>query len=191
MPYSPIQMAEAFIRAGELPDALDALDAHLTAQPADDTARRLRIEVRRRIGSDDHLRAALDDLAALTAPSADDRAQESVLHYELNDWAAACRALEAARALRPDDERLTERLVWLLEKGGDLAAARALAEAQHPSWRWLQTAGDLAREMGDLPHAAAHYRAALADFDSRAGASSAFRTNLRAQIADKLTDIGG
>ena len=191
MPYSPLQLAEAFIRAGELVDALDALDAHLTAQPADDEARRLRASVQQRIGGADHLRAALADLAALTLPSADDHAQESVLHYELDDWATACHALETACALRPHDERLTERLVWLLEKGGDLAAARALAEAQPVTWRWAQTAGDLARAQGDDGGAAAHYRAALADFDLRAGAGSAFMTHLRAQITEKLAAMGG
>lgn len=189
MAYAPLQLAEAFIRAGELVDALEALDAHLEAQPGDDEARRLRVSVQRRIGGDDHLRAALADLAALTQPSADDRAQESVLYYELEDWPAACRALQAACALRPGDERLTERLVWLLEKGGDLAGARALAEAQTPSWRWAQTAGDLAREQNDLAGAGRHYRTALADFDARSGPGSAFMAHLRQQIADKLAGV--
>ena len=51
--YSPIELAEAFIRTGELADALDALNPHLEAQPNDETALRLRAAVLMRLPGED------------------------------------------------------------------------------------------------------------------------------------------
>ncbi|MBZ0278924.1 MAG: tetratricopeptide repeat protein, partial [Anaerolineae bacterium] len=45
MGYSPMQLAEAFIKTGELTDALDALNQQLETVPQDDYARRLRSQV--------------------------------------------------------------------------------------------------------------------------------------------------
>ena len=44
--YNPITLADAFIQAGELDDALDALNQHLEANPSDDDARRVDIDMR-------------------------------------------------------------------------------------------------------------------------------------------------
>ena len=43
MGYSPLQLAQAFIKTGEIEDALDALNQHLEATPSDDETRRLRV----------------------------------------------------------------------------------------------------------------------------------------------------
>ncbi|MEO1163713.1 MAG: tetratricopeptide repeat protein, partial [Chloroflexota bacterium] len=45
MAYTPMQLAETFLKTGELEDALDALNQQLEAEPADEEARRLRVQV--------------------------------------------------------------------------------------------------------------------------------------------------
>lgn len=165
MAYSPLQMAEAFIRAGELMDALEALDRHLSAQAGDDNARRLRAAVLQRLPGEGRQRAALDDLDHLTQPTAEDWVQRSIISQALDDWEAANAAMEQARRLKPDDERMTERYLLTLEKSHREAAAGALLDSLPRTWRWLQLAGDLAGRSGDKKAALACYNAALEHLD--------------------------
>ncbi len=88
MGYSPMELAEAFIQTGELPDALDALNQQLTAYPDDETARRLRAQVLMRLPGEEHLRAALHDLDQLASPTAEDGLLRGILLEQLGAYEA-------------------------------------------------------------------------------------------------------
>lgn len=161
-PYSAMQLAEAFIRTGELADALEALNSHLEAQPHDKDALRLRASVLMRLPGEDYARAALADLEALGDKSADDYVQQSVIwQLGLGDWAQAVKATEQAHNLAPDDERITERLLMLYEQVGEIDRAQKLIATLPESWRWLQLAGDLALRTNQAETAIDHYNKAL------------------------------
>ncbi|MFW5772892.1 MAG: hypothetical protein ACOCZH_06155 [Phototrophicaceae bacterium] len=171
MSYTPLQLAEAFIQAGELADALDALNTHLAAEPADDGARRLRAAVRLRLATVDDLHAALADLDSLTEAQPHDAITRSAVLERLGDIPAALDTLRRAHGDAPDDDRLAERLLQLLRAAGHLADARALAQARADAdlddWRWATWAGDLAAALDDPAAAEAHYTRALATLASR------------------------
>lgn len=151
MPYSPLELAEAFIKTGELPDALDALNTHLAQSPQDADARRMRAGVHLRL---DQLQAALADLAGLDAP--DDRLMRATIHERMGDLEQALAAVEGE-----GEDRLIERRLDLLHKLGRIPAARTLADGLPRVWRWSQWSGDLAMAAGDDAAAVGHYSAAL------------------------------
>jgi len=183
MPYSPMQMAEAFINAGEISDALDVLNTHLDANPEDQAARRLRAAVRLRLDDPAEYRAALADMDALSALDADDLVQRSIILQRLGDWAGANVAMEQARTLKPDDDRITERYLTTLEMSGQRDVARALVNKLPQTWRWQQIAGDLARNAGDLKAAVNHYTAALQGLEQKMDTThDAFGANLKAVL---------
>jgi tetratricopeptide (TPR) repeat protein len=169
MPYSPMQLAEAFIKTGELTDALDALNQQLTEQPTDDEARRLRADVLLRLAEVDYLKAALADLQALTEYTAADYQRESVLHERLGDMDKALAVMHKARQLSPDDERLTERLLNLHISQKQYAEALERIREQVQSWRWLQYEGDVLVLSGDDKLAIAKYEAVLELLEEQVG----------------------
>lgn len=188
MPYSPLELADAFIRAGELEDALDALNQQLADPAADqrDDTLRLRAAVLARFPDQpERLRAALGDYAALAAPTADDEDRRAALHERLGDVRAAVDALGRARALAPDDSRLTERQVALLVEHGWLDEAAALVAALPETWQWLTWRGDIAIDRKRDAEALGHYAAALALFEAHVDQSSKLAANLRAQLLIK------
>jgi tetratricopeptide (TPR) repeat protein len=162
---SALELAEAFIRAGELSDALETLDKQLADNPADDPARRLRADVLMRLPG--KAQAALADFDRLTQVTAEDETQRSVVYQNMNDWARANAAMARAYALRPDDEWIIERYITTLERSDQMDAARKLVADQPWTWRWLQIAGDLARRAGELQSALAYYEAAIQHLDTR------------------------
>jgi len=188
MPYDPLQLAEAFIRAGELADALDVLSAHLAAQPDDGSALRLRAAVLLRQGDPASLQAALADLAALPVSTADDLAQQSIIYERVGITDAALDTAREALALRPTDERLAERLVWLLAACGDLLGALEVVRAQPRTWRWLEREGDVLGQIGDYTTAAARYGLALAQLEVAFPADHAFANGLRAAVLLKRAE---
>jgi Flp pilus assembly protein TadD len=169
MPYSPMELAEVFIKTGELTDALDALNQQLEQQSQDDEARRLRIDVLLRLADADYLQQALTDINALSTIIADDYQRESVLHERLGDTAKAVEVMSKAHKLTPDDERLSERLLNLLMNHKQYAAALELVREQAKSWRWLQYEGDVLALMGDDTLATARYGLVLAQLDELEG----------------------
>lgn len=161
--YSPVELAEAFIRTGELADALDALNPHLEANPSDVVALRLRAAVLMRLPGEDYARAALADLDKLDVKTADDYVQQSVIwQLGLGDWSQAVKSTEQAHQLSPDDERITERLLMLYDHVGELDKAQALITMLPQTWRWLQLAGDLAQKANQPEAAIDHYNKATA-----------------------------
>ena len=160
--YSPIELAEAFIRTGELSDALDALNPHLEANPTDETALRLRAAVLMRLPGEDHARAALADLDKLNSKTADDYMQQSVIwQLGLGDWSQAVNSTEQAHHLVPNDERISERLLMLYDQVGELSQAQALIATLPETWRWLQLAGDLAQKANQSERAIELYNKAV------------------------------
>lgn len=162
MSYNPMQLAGAFIQAGELDDALDALDTALSAHPGDEAALSLRAQVLARFPGEDSARRALADLAALSQPTPDDALLAARLHAENGDLPAALAAIEDGLTRHPNNPRLTERLLGLLHAHGATAQARSVAGSlPADDWHWCVWRGDLAAAAGDEAAALDHYTAAL------------------------------
>lgn len=182
MPFTPMQLAESFIRTGELADALDALNEHLGNEPGDIEALRLRAATLMHLGETEQLRQALADLDAIPEPDIEDLQQRSLIAERLRDRPAAIAAARAALDKSPGDERIAERLVHLLAAAGDLDAAIELVRQQPRTWRWLRWEGDLLALSGDDMLATARYGLALAQLDEVAGIDDAYRRTLRGPI---------
>lgn len=162
MPYSPLELANAFIQTGELTDALDALNQQLMASPMDDDARRLRIETLMRFKDDEHLQMALADLDQLANLAVDDLYKRSVIQEKPGHLDAALASIAAALHHEPTSERLIERQVHLLRSRGDYVAALRILESLPLTWRWQQWRGDLAVLAGKPDDAIRWYTDALA-----------------------------
>ncbi len=181
MAYSPLERADAFIRAGELSDALDALNEHLTHNPADDDVRRLRVQVVLRLDAPAYLRSGLDDLDALTSPTPQDAYTRSVLLEKLGDLPAALAAARAATQT-PDtaaQSRATERLLGLLQKHGETEAALQLALEND----WVQWVANMALELADAHTAIDYYTQALARVGKlKTVTAAAIAENIRGRV---------
>ncbi len=152
--HTALELAEAFIQAGELDDALAALDEHLAEYPDDSDVRRLRIDVLLRLPG--RARAALDDLGLLP----DDPLLRYQIFERLGDHAAAFAAVEQAWDQAPDP-RTAELLLRLLEQRREVEKAlRVLADLPKTS-NWLEWSGDFHALKGDCPAAVEYFCAAL------------------------------
>ncbi|MCI0352746.1 MAG: hypothetical protein L0Z53_25270, partial [Acidobacteriales bacterium] len=195
MPYTPLQMAEAFIQAGELLDAADALTQHLEANPSDDAARRLRAQVYLRMRSEEHYHAALADLDQLAAPTLDDEVTRAIALEYLSDMEGAIQAVERARAAYPNDESIAERYFFMLMARRRYAEARALLDTMPQSWDWLEKAGDLASEYEGETQAIQYFSQAIerleTQFDTSADAfAQSIKSNLLAKRAQMYATLG-
>lgn len=166
-PPTLLEQAAALLQAGELTDALAALNQQLEAHPTDDPARRLRAGVLRHLGGEAARRAALADLAQLADPTADDAIQQAQLLEALDDLPAALAVLAQAAARWPQHERLAERRIALLLRQGQAETALAVVRQMPQTWHWLQTEGDILAALGDDVTATARYGLALAQLDSQ------------------------
>lgn len=165
MPYTPLQLAEAFMKTGELDDALAALDDHLAVHPADDAVLRMRAAVLLRLGTPEQLKRALADLDRISMPAADDWVQRSITLERQGDLAQAVEMMHIARQHQPDDERTTERLVQLEIAHGNLEAALQVVRSQARNWRWLQWEADILVMLGNDVLASARYGLVLAQLN--------------------------
>lgn len=175
MTYSPMQLADAFISAGELDDALQALDQQLDATPTDDNARRLRVQVLMRLGGKQQLEQALHDLNQLP-PQPVDGHMRSVVLERLGRPQAALAAAQAALDAAKDKRlasRLLERVLGLMRQQGHIKNALRLA-LRHD---WVQWAADAAADLHDDAQAITYYTQALARIDG-----------LRGQVAAQIVD---
>lgn len=183
MTYSPMELAEAYLKTGELDYALDALNEHLSVQHDDDTARRLRVQVLLRQADTSSLQTALADSAALAEKDSDDWQRLSVIYERLGQVETAIDTLRQALISAPDTERLIERLLALLLQTQAYEAALHLVREQPRTWRWLEREGDLLALMGDDMLATARYGLVLAQLeDFRAQMSPAYWDALRARV---------
>lgn len=169
MPYTPMQLAEAFLKTGEIPDALDALNQELEQSPENELARRLRIQVLSSLAGEANLNQALADFASLDLSSAEDYQRLSILHERLGNISTAIESIAKARELAPQDERLTERYLDLLLVQKDYSSALELVRQQSPTWRWLEREGDILALMGDDTTASARYGLVLAHLEQFEG----------------------
>lgn len=158
-PYTPMQLAEAFIDAGELDDALDALNQQLTAQPNDEHARRLRAQVLLRTGTAQALEDALSDLTSIQQ-TPHDHLTRSTLHERRGALQDALAAAQTAQALTSDDRlraRALERVLDLMRKQGQLEQALEIALEND----WVQWAADAAVDLNNDRRAVDYYTQAL------------------------------
>lgn len=165
MPYSPMELAEAFLKTGELDDALDALNQQLEQQQNDTTARRLRIQVLMRQNNEENLQQALADFEKLATPSAEDYQTASIVYQRLGNLDAAIKAMKQGKEQAVNDERMTERLLELLLSNTAYADALILIRQQKRAWRWLEREGDVLVLMGDDTMATARYGLVLAQLE--------------------------
>ncbi len=162
MPYTPLQLAEAYIQTGELHDALDALDQQLAAHPQDDVALRLRAAVLLRLPGPRNLQEALATLDQIATPTTQDDIQRSIILERDGDLYGALAIMRTAHQAEPETGRITERLLKLLIAGGAVDEALAIIRQQPRTWRWLQWEGDLLVLTEDDRMATARYGLALA-----------------------------
>lgn len=165
MQYTPMQLAEAFIQAGELNDALEALDVHLEENPRDDTGLRLRADVHIRLRDEAHFRAALADLTSLHKPTAEDEIKKALMQQHLHDFTGAEQTLAEAWAEYPADESIAEHYFYILVHQRKFIEARAMIDAMPRTWRWLSLSGDLASEYEGEAQAIDDYSRALAHLE--------------------------
>lgn len=165
MPFSPLERAEAHLRAGELEDALAALTEVVEAFPMDDGIRRMRAAILSRMEGDDNKLAALDDLKAIASPTVVDYLLQSTLYQQLSDPDAAVEAMQKARQLAPDDESIAQRHAYLLMSLRRFHDARILIDSMPRTWLWWMMSGDLATDHGDEDLAIRDYTAALDDLN--------------------------
>ena len=157
MSYSAWERASAFIRAGEVDEALEALAEHLEAQPDDMAARRLRIQVLRYRPADENIDLAWADFEQLGEPLPEDYIDLALL-LPPGD---ALSILRVGLERWPDHEGLTERCVRLMLTQDERESALMLLRSQPASWRWRQLEGDILAAQGDAMLATACYSQAL------------------------------
>jgi tetratricopeptide (TPR) repeat protein len=174
MAYSALEMADAFIKAGELQDALDVLNQHLSSVASSNTidadeAYRLRAELLLRLPGEGHLQKALADFDALSTCTPDDEMRRSVIFERMDNLAAALDSAQKAYRARADDERFAERTLQLLMTQGKLDEAAAMLETLPDTWRWQQWHGDVAAAREDWQSARESYQAALGSVEQILG----------------------
>lgn len=143
-----LELVNAHLFDGDTHAALTALDAHLSANPDDSDAQRLRAETHMALSTPDHLRAALDDFNALPTPTADDSLFMVRAYEQLGLPDQAISVLEAALTVDPTHPRLLQRLAEILLMQGRFRDALDQVEKLAPDWRRLQMVGDVLFDLG-------------------------------------------
>lgn len=169
MPYSAMELAEAFLKTGELDDALDAINQQLDEVPEDDEARRLGLQIQMRLLAQEELPNLLTEFDKLSVKQAGDWQTKSLILERLNNLPEAISAIQSARQLAPDDKRLTERLLDLLLSVESYGEAIKLVREQEKNWRWLEREGDVLVLAGDDMLATARYGLVLAKLEELEG----------------------
>ncbi len=182
--YSPRELAEAFLQAGELEDACAALDQQLEIQPTDTEARRLRAAVLLRLPG--RPRDALRDLDAIADPTPDDHLLRAQICDALGDGEGAFAALWQVW-LASHDLRAADRLLQYLYRRGEIAEALLLLLQLPKTWRWFAWRGDFSALLGEDAGAILIYGAALHDLGR--GEDSAIRATQRAYLLLKRAEV--
>lgn len=171
-----LELADALILAGELDEALDALNQQLAENTEDEETRRLRarllLSLRR--GSE-----ALADLDALQVPTPQDEALRAQAYALMGD-AARLQGMVAT----PEN---TEYLLHDLYQRGESEQALALLADLDKTWRWLGWSGDFFGLRGDYAIAVEHYCSALDDLKRHE--SSAIMETQKAYLLLKRADL--
>ncbi len=193
--YTPMERAEAFLHAGELDDALEALNDQLADQPGDQNARRLRANVLLRMDDSMQWRASLDDFQALIAPTAEDVMHRHQLLTRLDEHEQAHAYLrdQVAAGGTGHDARIVDLLLESHYRRGEAYNAITLLFDQPKTWRWLRWNGDFHALKGDHRVALDYYCSALDSLEEATQdappSAQAFVANLRAQILLRRADM--
>lgn len=169
MPYTAMELADAFIKTGELDDAVIALREHLEQHQQDDEARRLYIQVQMRLSAGDDLVTLINNFDFLSEKTADDWRLQSTIYEQNNQVILAIESIRHARKITPNDERLTERYLDLLLKNEQYDNALTLVREQAKTWRWLEREGDILALIGNDRLATARYGLVLAHLSELEG----------------------
>jgi tetratricopeptide (TPR) repeat protein len=192
MPYTPMQLAEAFIQTGELQDAVAALKEHLNAQPLDDSARRLLASVLMRLPGKENTEEAVRHLEVLR--TAEDYVMLGLIKERSGEeYEPVIDEFYYAWRLDGNNERIGEMYIERLIQAGTQrhlgdALSTALGVILHMprTWRWLKWAGDISVQMSAYSWAVMYYNEAIADlerqFDTQ---NNAFSANLKANLVLK------
>lgn len=164
--YTPLELAEAFIKTGEIDDAREALDAHLDENPDDQDVMRMRAEVLMRFNDAQVWQLALTDFEHIHELTAPDILRYSVLLEKLAQSEQAKVVLRQGVERFPDDVRLLERYIHFLQQCGDYAEALQILAQQSPNWRWSQWQADILREQGNYAEAVSTYSETLAQLEA-------------------------
>ncbi len=164
MRYTPMELAESFLKTGELTDALDALNQQLLDAPTDQEARRLRAQLLTRLGQPQN---ALDDLQQLTDFSTDDVLLQVRLYEMLGQFDDALDVLQTTYNQRPEDGKLAENWWQLLTRQQRYEEAAQIAAVQLTDWRWQQLHGQSLASNGQISEAIAVYQQALASLEAK------------------------
>lgn len=156
--YSPLQLAEAYLKTGEWAYALEALADHLAQQPNDQEARLLRMQVFIRLND---LSAAQHESALLDEADPATWHWRGILHSRAGQLDEAIACAEQACALSPKDERLAERLLDLYSAAKRWQDAQRLVQAQPPRWGWLARLAEVETALGHHEAARIAYERAL------------------------------
>lgn len=199
MEYTQLELAEAFLHAGELDDALDALNNHLASSPTDENARRTRAQVLTRIGvsrDEPHqLNAALADLNAIQSPSTEDITRRVNVLLQLGDKEAAYRLLIEtwANKAHTKDPRILELLLESLYQRAESAYAIEILFDQPKTSRWLRWTGDFHALKGDHRVALEYFCSALDQLEESTQdanpISEGFINNLRGQLILRRAEV--
>lgn len=179
MSYSPLEIAQAALDAGQVDEALDLLNGTLRDAPDDADALRLRAALLARLpgrGAE-----ALRDLERLAAPTPDDLRLRARLLSQTGDLSAARGCLERLWEAERDP-RDAEALLRLLLESGKAGEALRLLGALPAAWTWDIWRGDAHAALGDRAAALRCYRAAL-DALPDSPLSPPLRAYLRERIA--------
>lgn len=181
MSYTAMELAEVFLKTGELDDALDALNQQLTDHPDDDNARRLRVQTNMRRFDKENLGSILDDLQLLGEKTDEDYQTESIIHQKIGNIAKAIQAIEQAMEIAPQ-ERFTERLLDLLLITQDFERALDLIQQQDKTWRWLEREGDVLVLLGNDILATARYGLVLSHLSEQSSISADYLQALKLRV---------
>lgn len=197
MSYTPMELAEVFIKTGELNDALEALNQQLANAPQDAKARRLRASVLLRFDEPEQLKQALVDLQQIPDPAREDFVQQSVIYERLGKKDDAIQVMHTAHETLPEDERILERLVEVMTDAEHYNEVIALLKNAPQTWRWLMRQADTYTAINQpedaliaLNRAADHLVTIFPDLLSPVSRNSMARIHVaRGQVYMKLNDL--
>jgi Tfp pilus assembly protein PilF len=173
MAYAPHQLAEAYLQAGEVSDALAVLDSHLAQSPDDETCHHLRAEIRLRVGD---FSGAAEDFSRITNLQPESVILYSVALVNIGKTHDALHQLSLAYEADNRHEALVMRYVELLIAEGDISTARHIIHQQltittSPHY-WHIRLGDVLVMNHQPAEAIPHYTRAIKALSPQADAGS-------------------
>lgn len=173
MAYSVLELANAFLLAGEISDARQVLADYFANAPTlndqdHEQAVRMWVDI---LGHGDELdqRLASSEYDRLAVLSPIDHIKRAMIHYQLGELSVARGLLQLAMMTYPQDDRLCESLLFIYYKTADAQAGLSLIKTLPKKWVWSRWAGDFAVLAGDFVLAIASYTDALMALEARYG----------------------